>query len=227
MLGKQGAGKGTQCLRLSHRYVVPHISTGDLFRAAVRSGSQVGEKARGYMERGELIPDEIVLSLVEWRLAQDDTVRGFVLDGFPRNVSQAEGLSKLLAPIDIDLALDLDVPTSLVLRRLAERRVCKDCGENYSVKSPPRVDWTCDACGGEVVQRDDDTVKAITRRLEIYERQTAPLIKWYEDRGLMAVVNGVGSPDAVTARLVRRIEEHRRAGVAVPPTEGPPAGPGR
>jgi adenylate kinase len=212
VLGKQGAGKGTQCLRLSHRYVVPHVSTGDLFRAAVRSGSPVGQKAKDFMDRGELIPDEVVLSLVAWRLGRDDTVRGFVLDGFPRNVHQAEGLSELLNPSDIDLALDIDVPTPLVLRRLAERRVCKDCGENYSLRTRPRFNWTCDVCGGEVVQRDDDTVEAITRRLEIYERQTAPLVEWYRSRGLLAVVNGVGSPDAVTARLGRKIDERRRTG---------------
>ena len=183
ILGKQGAGKGTQCVRLSRHYVVPHISTGDMFRAAVKSRSELGAKAKEYMDTGELVPDEVVMGLVAERLGLDDTkARGFVLDGFPRTVHQAKGLAELLAPDEIDLVVNLEVPTEVVLRRLAGRRVCVDCGANYSVDSPPRFDWTCDNCGGEVVQREDDTEAAIMRRLQLYEQATAPLIEWYMER---------------------------------------------
>jgi adenylate kinase len=214
ILGKQGAGKGTQCVRLSRHYVVPHISTGDMFRAAVKSRSDLGEKAKEYMDAGELVPDEVVMGLVAERLSLDDTkARGFVLDGFPRTVHQAKGLAELLAPDEIDLVVNLEVPTEVVLRRLASRRVCIDCGANYSVDSPPRLNWTCEICGGEVVQREDDTEGAIRRRLDLYERETRPLVDWYAERDLLAVVDGVGDPDAVTGDLVRSVDQRREQGM--------------
>ncbi len=210
VLGKQGAGKGTQCVRLSHHYVVPHISTGDMLRAAVKQGSPLGMKARDVMDRGELLGDDLIMEMVAGRLNEKDVrARGFVLDGCPRTVNQAEALADILDPTDIDLALDIDVPTHQVLRRLAARRVCVDCGANYSLSQPPMIRWTCDVCGGEVVQRDDDTEAAITRRLELYEHQTAPLIEWYAKRGQLAEVHGTGAPDAVTRRMVRAVEDHR------------------
>jgi adenylate kinase len=212
ILGKQGAGKGTQCVRLSRHYVVPHISTGDMFRAAVRSGSEFGEQARAYMDAGELIPDEVVVGVVTERLGQDDTAnRGFVLDGFPRTVHQAESLEQILAPRGIDLAIDIEVDTEVVLRRLASRRVCSDCGANFSLDRPPKVNWTCDVCGGEVIQREDDTEAAIRRRLELYERETAPLIAWYSSHGALVPVEGMGTPDEVTARMVKLVDESRTA----------------
>ncbi len=210
ILGKQGAGKGTQCVRLSRHYVVPHISTGDMFRAAVKSRSELGEKAKEFMDTGELVPDEVVMGLVAERLGLDDTkARGFVLDGFPRTVHQAKGLAELLAPDEIDLVVNLEVPTEVVLRRLAGRRVCVDCGANYSVDSPPRLNWTCDICGGEVVQREDDTEAAIRRRLDLYERETRPLVDWYSELDLLSVVSGVGDPDEITNGLVRVVDQHR------------------
>ncbi len=210
VLGKQGAGKGTQCVRLSHHYVVPHVSTGDMLRAAVKSGTPLGAKAKETMDRGELLGDDIIMEMVAQRIAEPDArARGFILDGCPRTTHQAEMLAQLLAPIDIDLAIDIDVPTRQVLRRLADRRVCTDCGANYATSKPPKVNWTCDVCGGEVVQRQDDTEAAIERRLDLYEHQTAPLIDWYEARGQMARVNGVGTADAVLARIIRAIEERR------------------
>ena len=208
VLGKQGAGKGTQCVRLSHHYVVPHISTGDMLRAAVKSGTPLGQEARRYMDAGELIPDEVVLQMVAERFDQDDTkTRGFILDGFPRTVVQAEKLDQILEPLEIDAVLNLQVATQLVLRRLASRRVCVDCGTNYSTQSPPRVDWICDVCGGEVIQRDDDTVDAIRRRLEVYEAQTAPLINRYRRLNKLVVVRGEGTPDSVTERLISAVDE--------------------
>jgi adenylate kinase len=214
MLGKQGAGKGTQCIRLSRHYVCPHISTGDMFRNAVRSRSEAGMQAKAYMDAGELIPDSVVIGLVAERLGHTDTAnRGFVLDGFPRTVAQAEALAELLAPRGLDLVINLEVETEIVLQRLASRRVCTDCGANYSATQPPRVDWVCDICGGEVVQREDDTEAAIRRRLELYERETAPLIAWYAAQGMLAAINGMGPPDDVAARLVRVVEESRHRGL--------------
>lgn len=210
VLGKQGAGKGTQCVRLSHHYVVPHVSTGDMLRAEAKSGTPFGLRARAVMDRGELLSDDLVMELVANRLNEEDTrARGFVLDGCPRTTAQAEALQELLLPDHLDMVIDLEVPTNLVLKRLASRRVCVDCGANYSTSSPPLVNWTCDVCGGEVIQRVDDTEEAITRRLDLYERQTAPLIDWYRRRDLLRVINGTGSTDVVTRRVIRAIERER------------------
>jgi adenylate kinase len=210
VLGKQGAGKGTQCVRLSHHYVVPHVSTGDMLRAAVKQGTPLGMKAKDQMDRGELLGDDLIMDMVADRLGESDVrARGFVLDGCPRTVVQAEKLAEILAPFDLDVVIDIEIHTTQVLRRLAARRVCSDCGANYSLSVPPRINWTCDICSGEVVQREDDTEEAITRRLELYERQTAPLIEWYQDRGQLAPVAGTGTPDTVTRRIVRVIEERR------------------
>jgi adenylate kinase len=207
LLGKQGSGKGTQAVRLARHYVVHHVSTGDMFRAAVRAGTEFGRKAQEYMDAGELVPDEVTIGIVKERLEQAGTKRrGFILDGFPRNVHQAEALRDYLLPSDIHLAIDLEVPTEVVMKRLAARRVCSSCGTNYSVDVPPTVNWTCDVCDGEVVQRADDTEGAIGRRLEIYERQTAPLIAWYKEQEKLEVVDGDGNADDVTARLIAAIE---------------------
>ncbi len=213
VLGKQGAGKGTQCVRLSHHYVVPHVSTGDMLRAAVKQGTPIGQKAKDLMDRGELLGDELIMEMVAERLQESDVrARGFVLDGCPRTVAQAEELAGILAPFDLDLAIDIEIHTTQVLRRLAARRVCVDCGANYSLSSPPLINWTCDVCGGEVVQRQDDTEEAISRRLELYEIQTAPLIEWYRSRNQLESVPGTGSPDAVTRRMVKVIEIRRQRG---------------
>jgi adenylate kinase len=212
ILGRQGAGKGTQCTRLARHYVVPHISTGDMLRAAVREGTDFGRKAQEYMEAGELLPDDIMIGIVAERLDKDDARhRGYVLDGFPRTVYQAEALAELAADAPLHVTIDLDVPTEVVLERLAGRRVCTDCGANYSVKTPPRYDWTCDSCGGDVVQRPDDTEASIRRRLALYEEQTAPLLAWYCERELLEVVEGMGGLDEVTARLVCTVDR-RTAG---------------
>ena len=197
-------------MRLSHHYVVPHVSTGDMLRAAVKQGTAIGLKAKDLMDRGELLGDDLIMEMVAERLGESDVrARGFILDGCPRTVAQAEQLASVLAPYDLDLAIDIEIHTSQVLRRLAARRVCIDCGANYSLSSPPLINWTCDVCGGEVVQREDDTEEAIERRLELYERQTAPLIEWYRDRDQLESVPGTGSPDAVTRRIVKVIEQRR------------------
>jgi adenylate kinase len=196
VLGKQGAGKGTQCVRLSHRYVVPHIATGDMLRAAVKLRTPLGRQAQTYMEAGELVPDELLLEMISERFDQDDTRhRGFILDGFPRTAVQAEKLDEMMAPITLDAVVYLDVPTDIVLGRLAARRVCVDCGTIYSVTASPRVDAICDVCGGEVIHRDDDTEAAIRRRLALYEAL-----------GKLVAVFGDGDPDDVTERLVLAID---------------------
>ena len=207
ILGKQGAGKGTQAVRLAQHFGVPRISTGDMFRVVAKGDSAVGRRAKKYMDAGDLIPDEVVNEMVRERLTELDAVdRGFVIEGFPRNVAQAEALDDMLSPHHVDLVIELDVPTGVVLRRLAARRVCIVCGTNYSVEAPPKQDWTCDQCGGQVVQRDDDTEAAISRRLTHYEQQTNPLVAWYLATDRLAAVDGEGDPDTVTRRLLRAIE---------------------
>ncbi len=213
ILGRQGAGKGTQCTRLSRHYVVPHISTGDSLRAAVREGTAMGKAARDIMDSGGLVGDEIMIGIVEQRLARDDArTRGFILDGFPRTVGQAVALDELMLRQNkpIDVAIDLDVPRELVLDRISARRVCRDCGTNYTATPSSPNPWICDVCGGDVVQRDDDTPDAVNQRLDLYESQTSPLIDYYGDKGLLAVINGVGHPDDVLKRLIDSIDRRRR-----------------
>ena len=227
ILGRQGAGKGTQCVRLSRHYVVPHISTGDMLRAAVREGSALGEEALRYMDGGELLPDDVMIGIVEERLAKDDTsTRGYILDGFPRTVAQAEALVKITSERPIHVVIDLDVPRDVVVRRLASRRTCQDCGTIYTASGRERLPWICDVCGGDVVQRNDDTEEAIHRRLDLYESQTSPLIGYYEAIGLLEVVDGVGSQDDVLDRMVKVVEARRSGQRRPAPIEPAPTGPG-
>jgi adenylate kinase len=211
ILGKQGAGKGTQCARLARHYVVPHISTGDMLRAAARSQTVFGEKAKQFMDAGELVPDEVMIGLVRERLDYEDTsARGFILDGFPRTREQAQALHEFLADDrPLDLAIDIELPTEAALKRLAARRVCDVCGAIYSADQPPHLNWTCDFCGGEVVQREDDQPDAIKRRLDLYEEQTAPLIAWYLERDHLVTIDGMGHPDQVFQRMVHAIDGRR------------------
>jgi adenylate kinase len=213
ILGRQGAGKGTQCVRLSRHYVVPHISTGEMLRAAVREGTELGVAAREIMDSGGLVGDEIMIGIVDDRLSRDDArTRGYILDGFPRTVKQAEALfeitDRLRKPLDI--VIDLDVPRDRVLQRITARRVCRDCGTNYVAGPVDRRPWICDVCGGDVVQRDDDTPDAINQRLDLYESQTSPLIEFYGEREMLVVIDGVGHPDEVLNRLVYAIDQRRR-----------------
>jgi len=210
MLGRQGAGKGTQCVRMSRHYVVPHISTGDMLRAAVREGTPLGRKASEIMAVGGLVPDDLMIDIVDDRLDRDDTTsRGYVLDGFPRTVGQAEALAEITASRPLDVVIDLDVAREVVLQRLASRRVCDDCQANYSLDAPPKYGWVCDNCGGDVVQRDDDTPAAIDMRLAEYETNTSPLIEWYGERGLLEVIDGWARTEEVTQRLFSVIDKRR------------------
>ena len=210
LLGRQGSGKGTQCVRLSRHFVVPHISTGDMLRAAVREGTELGKMAKTIIDAGGLVGDDIMVGLVSERLTEDDArVRGYILDGFPRTVSQAESLDQATSSRPLDLAIDLVVPRELVLARLSIRRVCRDCGTNYQATDHETSQWSCDNCGGDVVQRDDDTPDAINRRLDLYESQTEPLIDFYGKSGRLAQVDGVGSPEEVFGRLTAEVEQRR------------------
>ena len=213
VLGKQGAGKGTQCVRLARHYIVSHISTGDMIRAAIAAGSEFGKKFKEIQDKGELLPDEVMLGIVAERLSYDDVrERGFILDGLPRTVRQAEMLADLLDPEDIDMAVYLDLTTEEALTRLASRRVCSTCGMNYGLDHAPRVKGICDNCGGEVVQRADDTEAAIRVRLDLYERETAPVVKWYIDRDKLVTVDACGAPHEVSMRLIHAIDARRRGG---------------
>jgi adenylate kinase len=194
-------------LRLSHHYVVPHVSTGDMLRGEVKGSTPLGRRAQALMDQGELLPDDLVMEMVDRRLTEADVrARGFILDGCPRTLAQAQMLDDTVDPQRLDLVIDLEVPTQQVLKRLAGRRVCVDCGTNYSVTEPPMLNWTCDVCGGEVIQREDDTEEAIERRLDLYDRQTMPLIEWYQKQGILRSVAGTGAPDAVTRRIINAID---------------------
>jgi adenylate kinase len=212
ILGRQGAGKGTQCVRLSRHYVVPHISTGDMLRAAVRERTEVGLQAKEVMDSGGLVGDDIMIALVDERLKRSDAqTRGYILDGFPRTVYQAEALDKITVDRPIHLVIDLDVPRETVVARLSARRVCRDCGTNYTATGLERQPWICEVCGGDVQQRDDDTPEAVNRRLDLYETQTAPLLEYFGSQDRLVVVDGVGHPDQVFTRLTTDIDNAGRA----------------
>lgn len=212
LLGKQGAGKGTQASRLAAHYGVVHLATGDAFRAAVHSGTAYGAKAQSYIDSGALVPDDVVIGLIEERFAQDQRLAaGFILDGCPRTRPQALALDDILLPARLSAVVALDVPTDVVLHRLSGRRVCVDCGTNYHVDLPPLAQWKCDKCGADVEQRSDDTEEAILRRLELYEIETAPLIEFYSARGLLEVVSGIGEGDEVFRRSVSAIDARSRS----------------
>jgi adenylate kinase len=209
LLGKQGAGKGTQATRLAEHYDVTHISTGDMFRAQAGLGTAFGLEAKRFMDAGELVPDEIVVGVVEECLVPGGPLGdGFVLDGFPRTLFQARELDRVLGRTPLDVAIDLEVPRDIVIDRIAGRRVCENCQRVYHVNMPPTVDWTCDTCGGSVSQRDDDTEEAVERRLELYEHETVPIIDYYRVQGLLVTVDGVGDGDDVFERLLKVAEAH-------------------
>lgn len=213
IIGRQGAGKGTQCLRISRHYVVPHISTGDILRAAVREGSDLGRVVKQIIESGGLVGDDIMIEVVRQRLEQDDArTRGYILDGFPRTVTQAEALDRIAADRPIQLVIDLHVPRDLVVQRISSRRVCRDCGGNYVSAGRDPSPWICDTCGGDVVQRDDDTAESVNRRLDLYETQTAPLLDYYSRQSRLVEIDGTASPDAVFASLRTAIDAARGAG---------------
>jgi adenylate kinase len=209
LLGAPGAGKGTQAKMLIEKYKIPQISTGDILRKAVADGTPLGKEAKVIMDKGELVPDKIVLGLVEERVKQDDCKKGFILDGFPRNTAQAEALDKMLnaTGLPIDSALSVDVPKDDLMKRLTGRRTCKNCQQMYNVYySPPKKDALCDKCGGELFQRGDDKEDTIKKRLEVYDAQTAPLIDYYNKKGILKSIMGVGNIDEIFNKVCALLE---------------------
>lgn len=193
MLGAPGAGKGTQAKMISEKYNVPHISTGDIFRANIKENTPLGQKAKEYMDKGLLVPDELVVDLVVDRLAQDDAKNGYVLDGFPRTIPQAEALKAALDKMGetIDYAIDVEVPDENIVNRMGGRRACPGCGCTYHIKhNPPKVEDICDVCGAKLVLRDDDKPETVTKRLSVYHEQTKPLIDFYKKEGVLREVDG-------------------------------------
>ena len=206
ILGRQGAGKGTQAERLGRMCGVPHISTGDMLRAAVRDGTPLGQRAKEIMDAGELVPDDVMVGIVDERLREADAERGWILDGFPRTVGQAEALAEITASHPLDVVVDLVVANEVVIDRISSRRVCPGCGTIYRADDPAIADGSCPKCGGHPVLRDDDEPEAIARRLALYERETAPLVDHYRDQGLLETVEGTGTEDEVFSRLLTVVD---------------------
>lgn len=193
LLGPPGAGKGTQAKSISNRYSIPHISTGDIFRKNISENTPLGVEAKRYMDNGQLVPDEVTINMVKDRLQDDDCKNGYLLDGFPRTVHQAEALQEFLEEIgeELDTTLCIDVPMNFILERMTGRRVCPSCGASYHVKfNPPTIAGKCDVCGSDVIQRKDDTEDTVQERLDVYQRQTQPLIDFYKNKNQLSVVDG-------------------------------------
>ncbi|WP_018657573.1 adenylate kinase [Actinomadura flavalba] len=204
LVGPPGAGKGTQAQFIASHLSIPKISTGDIFRANVSGGTELGRKAKEFMDRGDLVPDEVTIAMVRDRLSEDDARDGFLLDGFPRNVPQAETLKKMLSEWDarLDIVLELVVDEEEVVRRLSGRRTCTKCGKIWHVDFDDKRDDICDDCGGNLFQRDDDKEDVVRHRLEVYQEQTAPLVQFYEDEGILAGIEATGSVEEVTGRAL-------------------------
>lgn len=204
MLGAPGAGKGTQAKMIAEKYSVPHVSTGDIFRANIKNGTELGKEAKKYMDQGLLVPDELTVKILLDRVAQDDCKNGYVLDGFPRTIPQAQVLDKALAELDdaIDYAINVDVPDENIIRRMGGRRACLTCGATYHVEHiPPKKEGICDACGSELVLRDDDKPETVKNRLDVYHKQTQPLIDFYEAKGILKSVDGTVPMEDVFAAI--------------------------
>lgn len=210
MLGAPGAGKGTQAKKIAAKYNIPHISTGDIFRANIKNGTELGKKAKTYMDQGLLVPDELVVDLVVDRVNQEDCADGYVLDGFPRTIPQAEALTKALASQGqkLDYAIDVDVPDENIVRRMSGRRACVGCGATYHLEyAPTKKEGICDVCGGELILRDDDKPETVEKRLGVYHEQTQPLIDYYTNAGILKRVDGTVDIEEVFQAVVHILGE--------------------
>lgn len=204
LVGPPGAGKGTQAESIKKKYDIAHISTGDILRANVKAGTELGKTAKQYMDAGNLVPDDLIIAMMEFRLQEPDTKNGFLLDGFPRTRRQAEALDELLERLglSLDAVVELDVSDEVVVKRLSSRRVCRQCGEIYNTLTKPAgTEGVCGICGGEVIRRDDDKESVIRSRLSVFHEQTAPLIKYYRDKRLLVTVDASGAKDSIVKRL--------------------------
>jgi adenylate kinase len=209
MLGAPGAGKGTQAKQIASKYSIPHISTGDIFRANIKNGTDLGKKAKEYMDQGLLVPDELTCDLVMDRIAQDDAKNGFVLDGFPRTIPQAEALDAALTKIGqaMDYAIDVDVPDENIVNRMSGRRACVKCGATYHIKyNAPKTEGICDNCGSELIQREDDKPETVLNRLSVYHEQTQPLIDYYDGKGIVKNIDGTKDLNEVFEDIIKVLE---------------------
>ncbi len=209
MLGAPGAGKGTQAKKIAAKYGVPHISTGDIFRANIKNGTELGQKAKVYMDQGLLVPDELVVDLIMDRFQEPDCVKGYVLDGFPRTIPQAKALDDALAKNEdaVEFAIDVDVPDENIVNRMAGRRACVGCGGTYHmVTIPPKQEGICDVCSGELILREDDKPETVEKRLKVYHDQTQPLIEYYKGKGVLKTVDGTKSPETTFEEIIKIIE---------------------
>ena len=202
LLGAPGAGKGTQATKISDRYGLPHISTGDIFRANIKNETPIGLLAKSYIDKGQLVPDEVTCKIVENRLAEDDCQKGYLLDGFPRTIVQAEELDKFTK---VEAVININIDFSLLMERLCGRRVCKECGESYHVSTLNGA-TNCSRCGGDLYQRKDDNPETVQSRLDVYEKQTAPLIDYYTKKGVIVNIAGEGTPEQVFADIVKALD---------------------
>lgn len=210
LLGPPGAGKGTQAVKIVEKYGIPHISTGDIFRENIKKGTEIGKKAQEYMNKGELVPDDLVIAIATARLLEDDCKNGFLLDGFPRTVYQAEKLDEFLEAHNskIDKVVDISVGKEELMIRLTGRRVCKKCGASYHIVNiPPKKEGVCDICGGPLIQRDDDNAETAANRIEVYEEQTRPLVDYYKKAGNLVLIDGTTGLENVFADIVRALGE--------------------
>ena len=210
MLGAPGAGKGTQAKKIAEKYQIPHISTGDIFRANIKGGTELGMKAKTFMDQGMLVPDEITIGMLVDRIGQEDCINGYVLDGFPRTIPQAESLTKALAERGekVDYAINVDVPDENIINRMSGRRACLGCGATYHITfNPPVKEGICDTCGQELVLRDDDKPETVKKRLDVYHQQTQPLIDYYKNAEVLAEVDGTQPMDAVFQGIVEILGE--------------------
>ena len=210
MLGAPGAGKGTQAKKIAEKYQIPHISTGDIFRANIKGGTELGMKAKTFMDQGMLVPDEITIGMLMDRIGQEDCINGYVLDGFPRTIPQAESLTKALAERGekVDYAINVDVPDENIINRMSGRRACLGCGATYHITfNPPVKEGICDTCGQELVLRDDDKPETVMKRLDVYHQQTQPLIDYYKNAEVLAEVDGTQPMDAVFQGIVEILGE--------------------
>lgn len=210
LLGPPGAGKGTQAVKIVEKYGIPHISTGDIFRENIKKGTELGKKAQKYMNKGELVPDDLVIAIATARLLEDDCKNGFLLDGFPRTVYQAEKLDEFLEAHNskIDKVVDISVGKEELMIRLTGRRVCKKCGASYHIVNiPPKKEGVCDICGGPLIQRDDDNAETAANRIEVYEEQTRPLVDYYKKAGNLVLIDGTTGLENVFADIVRALGE--------------------
>ena len=213
LLGPPGAGKGTQAKLLQEMFGAVQISTGDILRKAVADQTALGQQAEGFIKSGALVSDSVIVNLIAERLKQPDCVKGFLLDGFPRTIPQAESLDEILkrAGLNLNCVLSVEVPEDVIVERLAGRRTCRQCGAlGHVAFNPPKVEGVCDNCGGELYQRDDDKEQTIANRLEVYEKQTAPLARYYRERGLLRTIDGVGEIDQIRARVIEALGDLAR-----------------